>query len=53
MCLICIEFEKGRMTFQEGWRALGEMREQLEPGHIEEVEAKLEKAEAEAQPAAP
>jgi hypothetical protein len=45
MCLICIELDKSGMTFREGRRALGEMREKLDAKHIEEVEAKLDEAE--------
>ena len=45
MCLICIELDKSGMTFREGRRALGEMREKLDPKHLEEVEAKLDEAE--------
>jgi hypothetical protein len=45
MCLICIEFEKSKMTTREARRALGEMRVALDPGHLEEVEAKLTEAE--------
>ena len=33
------------MTFREGRRALGEMREKLDAKHIKKVEAKLDKAE--------
>jgi hypothetical protein len=42
MCLICVEFEKERMTVAEARRALGEMAEALEPEHIEEVEEMIE-----------
>ncbi|HEX3595615.1 MAG TPA: hypothetical protein VHU80_10945 [Polyangiaceae bacterium] len=45
MCLICIEFEKSKMTPREARRALGEMRAALDPEHLEEVEAKLTEAE--------
>lgn len=45
MCLICIEFEKERMSIFEARRALGEMVEGLEPGHAEEVEQMLDEAE--------
>ena len=41
MCLICIEFDKGRMTTAEARRALGEMVEKVGKTHAAEVEAKL------------
>ena len=48
MCIICVDFEKGRLTTKEARRALGEMVDKLDKGHVEEVKAKLERAEAEA-----
>jgi hypothetical protein len=45
MCLICIEFDRRRMTVTEARRALGEMRLGLGPAHVKEVEAKLVEAE--------
>jgi hypothetical protein len=51
MCLICIEFDKSAMTSAEARRALGEMRLDLDPAHVEEVEAKL--AEADRTPTTP
>jgi hypothetical protein len=48
MCLICIEFDKAAMSVKEARRALGEMSVKLDAEHIEEVRAKLAKAEAEA-----
>lgn len=45
MCLICLELDKTAMTWKEGRRALGEMREKLDARHVEEVEAKLDLAE--------
>lgn len=47
MCLICVEFQKQRMTIFEARRALGEMVEGLEPEHVDEVEDMLEEAEEE------
>jgi hypothetical protein len=47
MCIICVDFERGALRVGEARRALGEMRLKLEPEHAREVEAKLEKAEAE------
>ncbi len=46
MCLICLEFEKGKLTTSEARRALGEMVPQLEPDHVREVESLLAEAEA-------
>lgn len=46
MCLICIEFEKQKMTIREAWRAYGEMAPGMEPKHAEEVRDMLEEAEA-------
>lgn len=45
MCLLCIEFQKQRMTIFEARRAFGEMREGLPPAHVEEVEKMLAEAE--------
>jgi hypothetical protein len=53
MCLICVEFDKSKMTTREARRALGEMRVALDPGHVAEVEAKLTEAEAESQDIGP
>jgi hypothetical protein len=41
MCLICIEFQKGKMTVEEGWRNLSEMEGTMKPQHVEEVEEML------------
>ena len=49
MCLICVEFQKQRMTINEARRAYGEMVETMEPDHAEEVEEMLEEAEEEAE----
>ncbi len=51
MCIICIELAKQAMTPLEARRALREMTEKLDRGHIAEVEGKL--AEAEANPPTP
>jgi hypothetical protein len=45
MCIICVDFERGALKLREARRALGEMREGLDPKHVEEVEAKLDEAE--------
>ncbi|MBL8740597.1 MAG: hypothetical protein JNK04_05880 [Myxococcales bacterium] len=47
MCLICVDFEKGKLTTKEARRALGEMAATLDPDHVAELEQKLEEAEAE------
>ncbi len=49
MCLICIEFEKQRMTTGEARRALGEMIDDLDTDHAEEVEKMIAEAEEEQQ----
>ena len=53
MCLICIELDKGAMTWKEARRALGEMREKLDAKHVDQVETKLDLAEAEAEKTSP
>jgi hypothetical protein len=45
MCIICIDFNRGALKVNEARRALGEMRETLDPQHIREVEKKLDEAE--------
>ncbi len=45
MCLICIEFQKDKMTIREARRALGEMIIGLEDEHVDEVEKMLKDAE--------
>ena len=47
MCLICVEYQKGRMTIGEARRALGEMREKIGEEHTDEVREMLQKAESE------
>lgn len=42
MCLICVEFEKKKLTLTEAYRNLGEMRETITPEHALEVEAMLD-----------
>ena len=46
MCIICVNFEKGRLTTQEARRALGEMVTTLDKEHVREIEEQLEKADA-------
>jgi hypothetical protein len=47
MCLICIDFDRGKLKLREARRALGEMRSGLDQRHVAEVEQKLADAEAE------
>ncbi len=44
MCLICVEFEKGKLTAKEARRALSEMVTKLEPDHVALVEKLLQAA---------
>jgi hypothetical protein len=45
VCIICVEFEKGRMTAKEARRALGEMATKIGAKHAEDVEGVLREAE--------
>lgn len=45
MCLICIEFEKQRMTTTEARRALGEMIGDLDADHVSDIEEMLADAD--------
>jgi hypothetical protein len=45
MCLICVEFQKERMTVGEARRAFREMVTGMTPEHAREVERMLRKAE--------
>lgn len=45
MCLICIDFDRGSLKLAEARRALGEMRQKLDPEHVREVQQKLDEAE--------
>lgn len=49
MCLICVEFQKQRMTVAEARRALGEMAVGLGPEHAQAVQKLLREAEEQAQ----
>ncbi len=44
MCLICVDFQRERMTLQDARRAYGEMRQSLPPEHAREVEQMLDEA---------
>jgi len=50
MCILCVEFVKGKMTVNEGWRNLSEARDTLEPEHADVVEDMLWNAWAEQNP---
>ena len=41
MCIICIEFEKGKLKVGEAVRNYGEIKESLSIEHQKEVEEKL------------
>ena len=41
MCLICVEFEKGKLTQEEAWKNLSEMAESVDPKHAIEIIKKL------------
>lgn len=45
MCLICIDFDRGALKPFEARRALGEMRQKLDPHHAQEIEEKIAAAE--------
>ena len=47
MCLICVHFEQSKLTNQEAWNNLSEMRDTLDEEHAKEVEDMIVKAEAE------
>ena len=41
MCLICVEYNKNKLTLQEAWKNLHEMTEQIGEEHVWEVINKL------------
>ena len=41
MCLICTEYQKGKLTVNEAWRNLQEMQEVLAPEHVDVILAML------------
>ena len=45
MCLICVDFQRQKMTAFEARRGLGEMGEVIGPEHAAEVEQLLRDAE--------
>ena len=44
MCLICVDFQRQKLTGLEARRALGEMREKIGAEHAKEVEEMLAEA---------
>lgn len=47
MCIICVEMEKDRLSWNEALRNLGEMREDMTDQHYVEVQMKIAAAERE------
>lgn len=47
MCIICVDFQKNRMTLNDARRAYSEMVEALDPEHAKEVKTMLDEAERE------
>ena len=37
MCIICTEYQKGKLTVSEAWQNLQEMQETIDPEHIDVV----------------
>ena len=37
MCLICTEYQKGKLTVSEAWRNLQEMQDTLDPEHVDVI----------------
>jgi len=37
MCLICTEYQKGKLTVNEAWNNLNEMQDAIDPEHIDVV----------------
>lgn len=49
MCMICVDFQRERMTIQDARRAYSEMVVELEPEHAREVKEMLDEAEKKAE----
>jgi|AP45_3_1055517.scaffolds.fasta_scaffold70473_1 hypothetical protein len=47
MCLICVDFQKQKMTTQDARRALREMSSTLDDEHVKEVREMIRKQELE------
>jgi hypothetical protein len=41
MCIICVEFEKGKLTLGEAIHNYGEMKESIPEEHQKEIESKI------------
>jgi hypothetical protein len=37
MCLICVDYQKGKLTVSEAWNNLNEMKEVIESDHVDVV----------------
>ena len=44
MCLICVDFQRQRMTLQDAQRALREMITTMDPEHAREVKDMIQRA---------
>jgi len=47
MCLVCVEYEKGKLRIDEAFHNLGEIKEIIGEDHYKEVYAALSDKEAE------
>jgi hypothetical protein len=47
MCLVCIEYEKGKLKIDEAFKNLGEIKELIGDEHYDEVYSALTEKEAE------
>lgn len=47
MCMICVDFQKQKMTINDARRAFREMSSDMDPEHAREVRKMLRKAEQE------
>lgn len=45
MCMICVDFQRQRMTLMDARRAYSEMVREMDPEHAKEVREMLDKAE--------
>ena len=41
MCLICIEYEKGKLKAPDALRNLAELKENLDPDHVKELQKRI------------
>ena len=41
MCLICIEYEKGKLKAEEALKNLMELKENLDPEHVKELQNRI------------